>query len=75
MRIIGKMSGITVKEKNMKKNICSIIYFILILILPGIFTINGLGITTWQWWTLFLGMTTSYSLGIIIGSYMDDDTE
>jgi len=49
----------------MKNIICQIIYSILIIVLPLIFSINGLGITTWQWWTLFFGIFIAYILGML----------
>lgn len=49
----------------MKNTIYNILYFILIIGLPLVFTMNGLGVTTWQWWTLTLGMCVCYVLGML----------
>ena len=49
----------------MKNIICQIIFSLLIICLPMIFSINGLGIDTWQWWTLFLGIFVAYMIGML----------
>ena len=48
----------------MKNAICTTLYFILITGFPLIFTINGFGVKTWQWWTLTLGIFLAYIIGM-----------
>ena len=45
--------------------ICQVLYSILIIVLPMIFSLNGFGIDTWQWWTLFLGILAAYIIGML----------
>jgi hypothetical protein len=52
----------------MKTSIISIIYFIIQAGLPVLFSANGFGVTTWQWWTLSIGIFLSYILGVIKGA-------
>ena len=49
----------------MKNLICQILYSLLIIVMPLIFSINGLGITTWQWWTLFGSIFFAYIIGML----------
>ena len=49
----------------MKNAICSILYLILIIVVPGIFSINGFGIDTWQWWTVSVSIFMAYLIGAI----------
>lgn len=51
----------------MKNFICNIIYAIIIIGIPMLFTLNGLDITTWQWWALFGSICVAHVVGIIKG--------
>lgn len=45
--------------------IINILYFIFQITLLTTFSSNGLDITTWQFWTLFIGINTSHFLGML----------
>ena len=47
--------------------VCIMIFCILIIVLPKIFAMNGLGVDTWQWWALTLGIFISNIVGFIEG--------
>ena len=49
----------------MMKIISEVLYVILIIVLPMIFSLNGFGIDTWQWWTLLLGIFVAYVIGML----------
>ena len=49
----------------MMKIISQVLYSIRITVLPMIFSLNGLSIDTWQWWTLFLGIFAAYIIGML----------
>ena len=51
----------------MKKSKSSIIYSIIQIGLPLLFSAKGFGVTTWQWWALSIGILISYIVGIIGG--------
>ena len=49
----------------MKDIVCNILYFMAMVGLPLTFSVSGLGIDTWQWWTLLTGMFTCHILGVL----------
>ena len=49
----------------MKNIICTILYLIVQMGLSILFTINGFGVDTWQWWALCLGIFSSYIIGML----------
>jgi hypothetical protein len=54
------------KEKDgMKNMICNILYLILIVGIPALFSLNGFGIDTWQWWAVLLSIFISNLLGLL----------
>ena len=56
----------------MKNVICTILYFILIIGVPVFFTLNGFGVTTWQWWAVTSSILVSYNIGVIRGMNFDN---
>jgi lysylphosphatidylglycerol synthetase-like protein (DUF2156 family) len=49
----------------MKNIICNILYFIVIAGISILFTLNGFGVDTWQWWAQFVGIFVSHILGML----------
>lgn len=49
----------------MKNIICSILYIIVIAGSSLIFTFNGFGVDTWQWWAQFSGIFISHLIGML----------
>ena len=49
----------------MKNFICNTLYIILIMGISSLFTINGFGVTTWQWWVVAGSIFASYIIGVI----------
>ena len=47
--------------------VCKAIFGVLIVCLPMIFAIDGLGLNTWQWWALSVGLIASNIVGYIEG--------
>jgi hypothetical protein len=53
-----------IEEKQKMKNfICNTLYIILVTGVPSLFTINGFGVTTWQWWVVAGSICASYIVG------------
>ena len=55
--------------------ICDVILAILIIVLPLIFALNGLGVDTWQWWALSVGILVSNIIGFIEGKKIRGEDE
>ena len=49
----------------MKNIICTILYIIVLAGSSILFTLNGFGITTWQWWAQFSGIFIAHILGML----------
>ena len=49
----------------MKDIICKILSTLLIIGLPVLFSCNGYGLDTWQYWAVFLGIFFSHILGML----------
>lgn len=49
----------------MKNIICTILYFIVLMGVSILFTINGLGIDTWQWWAQFSGIFVAHLIDML----------
>ena len=49
----------------MKNIICSILYIAVMTGSSIVFTLNGFGIDTWQWWVQFSAILISHILGLI----------
>jgi hypothetical protein len=47
------------------KTISSILYFVVMTGMSLLFTLNGLGPDTWQWWAQFFGIFLAHILGML----------
>ena len=49
----------------MKNIICMVLYFMVQVGSSVLFTLNDLGINTWQWWAQFSAIFISHLIGMI----------
>ena len=47
------------------KIIPTVLYFVVITGISLLFTFNGLGPDTWQWWAQFSGISAAHILGML----------